>query len=58
MGLNDQVTAERPHIAFFGLRNAENQALSMPSRDKIFQSFRKLKGQPPTLSQRPWNCFP
>ncbi len=44
MGLNDQVTAERPHIAFFGLRNAGKSSLVNAVTGQNLSVVSEIKG--------------
>ena len=56
MSLNEQTSAERLHIGFFGLRNAGKSSLVNAFTGQQLSLVSDIKGTTTDPVQRPWNC--
>ncbi len=56
--LNTTVSADRPHISFFGLRNAgKSSVVNAVTGQRPLAGLRQW-APPPTRCRRPWSCCP
>ena len=58
MGLNDTVSAERPHIGFFGLRNAGKSSVVNAVTGQKLSLVSDIKGTTTDPVKRPWSFYP
>ena len=53
--LNTQVSADRPHIGFFGLRNAGKSSVVNAVTGQSLSLVSEVRAPPPIRCRRPWS---
>lgn len=56
--LNTQVSADRPHIGFFGLRNAGKSSVVNAVTGQSLSLVSEVKGTTTVRCRRPWSFLP